>query len=70
MKKMKCPDCGEEFTPTLEEITREIENIYPQDIFKAHPIAWVRRLLKFISGMDYHVLVDEENYTKWKGDKK
>jgi len=63
---MKCPECGEEFTPTIEEITKDIETIYPQDIFKSHPIAWVRRLLKFISGMDYHVLVDEKNYTKWK----
>lgn len=67
---MKCPDCKEEFTPTLEEITIEIERIYPQDIFKSHPISWVRRLLKFISGMDYHVLVDERHYTEWKEEKK
>ena len=66
---MKCPNCEEDFTPTLQEITQTIEEIYPQDIFKSHPIAWVRRLLKFISGMDYHVLIDEKNYTKWKDEK-
>jgi hypothetical protein len=68
--RMKCPSCDEEFRPTLEEITQEIEAIYPQDIFKSHPVAWVRRLLKFLCGMDYHVLIDEATYTKWKGDKK
>ena len=63
---MKCPHCEEEFTPTLQEIIQTIETIYPQDIFKSHPIAWIRRLLKFVSGMDYRVLIDEKSYTKWK----
>ena len=66
---MKCPSCGEEFTPTLKEIARDIEEIYPQDIFKTHPISWVRRLLKFLCGMDYHVLIDEKLYTKWKDER-
>jgi len=63
---MKCPHCEEEFAPSLEELAKTIEDVYPPDIFKSHPIVWVRRLLKFLSGMDYHVLVDEETYTKWK----
>jgi hypothetical protein len=67
---MKCPSCNEEYMPTLEEIAQAIEKVYPQDIFKTHPIAWVRRLLKFLCGMDYHVLIDEASYTKWKGDSK
>lgn len=66
---MKCPECNEEFMPKLIEIAKEIELIYPQSIFRSHPIAWVRRLLKFLSGMKYHVLVDEANYTKWEIEK-
>ena len=63
---MKCPHCEEEFNPTIDEIAKEIQEIYPMDLFKSHPIAWVRRLLKYLSGMDHHVLIDEENFTKWK----
>lgn len=64
---VKCPHCNENFMLTIEELAKEVEETYPQSVFKTHPIAWVRRLLKFISGMDYHVLVSEEEFTKWKG---
>lgn len=62
---IKCPNCKEEFTPTIKEIAKLIEDTYPPNIFVGHPVAWVRRLLKFLVGMDYRVLVDEEKYTDW-----
>lgn len=65
---MKCPHCDKPVPidlATIQEITRWFEHCYPQDIFKTHPVSWVRRLMKFLCGMDYHVLIDERTYTDW-----
>ena len=64
---MKCPDCENEISiesATLKEISGWWNYWYPQDIFKSHPVAWIRRLLKWLTGASDRVLVDENRYTE------
>jgi len=65
MKKMKCENCDEVFAIeelSLSDIVRWFDSIYPKDIFKAHPISWIRRMLKWINGADAMVMIQEAEY--------
>lgn len=47
---------------TIQDIVRWFDYHYPKDVFKNHPISWVRRIMKWLSGADALVMVEEEKY--------
>ena len=62
---MRCPECEAIVTIhdiTLDDVVLWLDYYYPKDIFKKHPIAFIRRMMKWIAGADAKVMIDEEQY--------
>ena len=52
---------GEE-QATLKDIVEWFDYYYPKDIFIKHPVAFIRKMLKWLAGADCKVLIQEEKY--------
>ena len=47
---------------TLRDIVLWFDHIYPKDLFVKHPVAFIRKMLKWLAGDDCKVLLDEGKY--------